>query len=84
MYYNGVNVINSNCPICFVLGSRSAGKSFYFKKYAIDRFLKNSEEFIYIRRYQTELDEVIQNILKMLEINTLIYHLIQMVVFFTV
>ena len=59
MYYNGVNVINSGCPICFVLGSRSAGKSFYFKKNTIDRFFKYGEEFIYIRRYQNELEEVL-------------------------
>lgn len=58
-YYNGDKILNKKQPINFVLGNRSAGKSFYWKRYCIKRFLEHGEQFIYIRRYKSDLDCVI-------------------------
>lgn len=55
-YYNGVNVLNADCPISFSLGNRSAGKSFYWKRYCIKKHLETGEQFIYLRRYQIDID----------------------------
>ena len=33
------------------------GKSFGTLKFCIDRFIKHKEEFIYLRRYEKELDD---------------------------
>lgn len=56
-YYNGASVLNANCPINFSSGTRSSGKSFYWKRYCVSRFLEHGEQFIYIRR----TDEDIKN-----------------------
>lgn len=55
-YYNGGDLLNANCPINFSIGNRSTGKSYYWKRYCIRRFLKYGEQFIYIRRHQVDID----------------------------
>ena len=55
-YYNGVRLLNAQCPINFSIGNRSAGKSYYWKRYCIKRFLKYGEQFIYLRRYDADVD----------------------------
>lgn len=40
----------------WVVDDRSIGKTFSFKKHLLKRFLKHGEQFIYLRRTQTELD----------------------------
>lgn len=57
-YYNGSAVINSGCPINFIIGNRTAGKSYYWKRYGIKQYLKKGEQFIYIRRHKSEIDMV--------------------------
>lgn len=58
-YYNGVSVINANCPINFSIGTRSAGKSYYFKRYCVKQFLDKGHEFIYLRRTKVELEKTL-------------------------
>lgn len=36
------------------------GKSYGAKKFVVSRFLKKQEHFLYLRRYQVELDKVFQ------------------------
>lgn len=55
-YYNGVSVINSNCPINFSIGTRSAGKSYYFKRYCIKQYIEKGYQFIYLRRTIVDLE----------------------------
>lgn len=55
-YYNGVRLLNAKCPINFSIGNRSAGKSYYWKRYCIKRFIKYGEHFIYLRRYVNDVD----------------------------
>lgn len=42
--------------IAFVIGERGCGKSFNAKVAVMKKFLKTGEQFIYLRRYKTELD----------------------------
>lgn len=41
-----------------VVGRREVGKTFYYKKHCLNSWLKKGKEFIYLRRTQTELDEI--------------------------
>lgn len=55
MFYDGNRTLTHNCLFNFVVGSRTAGKTFWFKKWAIDDFIKNENQFVYVRRYDKEL-----------------------------
>lgn len=51
MSYNGL--------INVVLGDRGCGKSFGSKKMVLNNYLKTGEQFLYLRRYKTELDSAL-------------------------
>lgn len=55
MWYDGTKVVEKGALFSFVIGGRGIGKSFFWKKYCIDRFLETGEQFIYLRRYKEEL-----------------------------
>lgn len=58
MYYNYDKLFSYNdALILFVIGERGVGKSFGAKRHVLNRYLKTGEQFIYIRRYKTELDK---------------------------
>lgn len=54
IFYSGSRTLTHNCLFNFVVGSRGAGKTFWFKKWAIEDFIKNEGQFIYVRRYAKE------------------------------
>ena len=54
-YYDGNRTLTHNCLFNFIVGSRTAGKTFWFKKWAIEDFIKNENQFVYVRRYAKEL-----------------------------
>ena len=56
IYYNYDRLFSYNFLIAFVIGERGVGKSFNAKVAVVNKFLKTGEQFIYIRRYKTELD----------------------------
>lgn len=56
MYYSYDKLMTFPFLFAFILGSRGCGKSYGAKKLVIKRFLKTGEQFIYLRRYKTELD----------------------------
>lgn len=56
IYYNYDRLFSYNFLIAFVIGERGCGKSFGAKVAVLNKFLKTGEQFIYIRRYKTELD----------------------------
>lgn len=56
IYYNFDKLFSYNFLIAFVIGERGVGKSFNSKVAVLKKFLKTGEQFIYIRRYKTELD----------------------------
>lgn len=61
MYYNFDKLFSYNFLIAFVIGERGVGKSFNAKVAVLKKFLKTGEQFIYIRRYKTELDTALNN-----------------------
>lgn len=63
MYYDILKLIkyNPHALLYFILTERGLGKTFSTKKYAIDNFLQKGEQFIYVRRYESELDLVMNS-----------------------
>lgn len=55
MWYDGAKVVEKGALFSFVIGGRGIGKSFYWKKYCLERFKLTGEQFIYLRRYKEEL-----------------------------
>ena len=56
MYYNLDKLYSRDFLIALVIGERGVGKSFSTKLAMLKRFIRTGEQFIYIRRYKTELD----------------------------
>lgn len=61
MYWNINRSLSYNSLFHFIVGNRGAGKTYGFKKYAINDFLKTGRQFIYTRRYEKELKKTIGN-----------------------
>ena len=60
IYYNLDKLLSySQAMLYFVIGERGTGKSFSSKKAVLSNFLKTGEQFIYLRRYKTELDSAL-------------------------
>ena len=56
-YYNPHDLLTRNGMWNFVVAGRGKGKTFAFKNLGIKNFLKKGEQFIYLRRWETELNE---------------------------
>ena len=56
LYYNFDRLFSYNFLIAFVIGERGVGKTFNSKVAVLKKFIRSGEQFIYIRRYKTELD----------------------------
>ena len=56
IYYNFDKLFSYNFLMAFVIGERGCGKTFGSKQAVLRKFLKTGEQFIYLRRYKTELD----------------------------
>lgn len=62
MYYNFDKLFSYNGWLfAFIISERGVGKSFNSKVAVLNRFLKTGEEFVYVRRYKTELDSALNN-----------------------
>lgn len=61
-YYNGDKILNKKQPFNFLLGNRGIGKSFYWKRYLLRKYLNKKHKFIYTRRYRTDIDRVVNNL----------------------
>ena len=53
----------------FVIGERGVGKSFSMKLHCMKRFIEKGEQFIYMRRYKTELDSALATFFSDLQMN---------------
>lgn len=56
IYYNYDKLFSYNFLLAFVIGERGTGKTFGAKVAVLKKYLKSGEQFIYLRRYKTELD----------------------------
>lgn len=54
-YYSFDKVYSYNATFMFVVGARGLGKTYGAKKRVIQAAIRNGEQFIYLRRYKTEL-----------------------------
>jgi hypothetical protein len=57
MWYTPHKQLTYNRIFNFVVGVRGGGKTFNTLKHAIEKFLKDGSEFIYLRRRQVHLDD---------------------------
>ena len=56
-WYDISRVLSYNALLYYIIGERGCGKSFSAKKYVINHYLKKNKQFVYLRRYKTELKE---------------------------
>lgn len=57
-YYSPQKLLSYNRILSFVTGGRGIGKSYGYKVYVTKRFIKYKKQFIYVRRYKTELKKI--------------------------
>ena len=69
MYYNFNQLLTRNAFLNFVIGERGCGKTYAAKKLGVTDFIKNEHQFVYIRRYKTELDTACNSFFKDLQEN---------------
>lgn len=55
MYWDINKTLSHNCLFNFIVGNRGGGKTYGFKDWAIKDYLKTGSQFVYVRRYDTEL-----------------------------
>lgn len=56
-WYDINKTLTHNCLFNFIIGNRGSGKTYGAKKRAIKQFLDKGYQFVYLRRFQEELDE---------------------------
>lgn len=61
MWYDKQQLLSHNKIMNFVLSNRGGGKTFHFTRWAIDDFKKTGAQCVWVRRYVTELDEMLKN-----------------------
>lgn len=59
IFYSYDKLISYGALLNFVIGERGVGKSYGAIKFVIDDYLKNGNQFVYLRRYKTELDTAV-------------------------
>lgn len=55
MYYDVNKTLSHNCLLNFIVGQRGVGKTYALKRKGINDFLRKGKQFIYLRRYETEI-----------------------------
>lgn len=60
-YYDGGRALSYNAILTFTVSVRGNGKTYFWKGFCLDRFIKNGETFVWVRRYADELDEAVSN-----------------------
>lgn len=57
IFYNFQKVLSYNALLNFIIGERGVGKTYGAKKYVVNHFKKTGKQFVYLRRYKTEVKE---------------------------
>ena len=58
MYYNANELLSKNRLMNFIIGNRGGGKTYHWKVRCIKDFLNKGSQFIWVRRYNTELENI--------------------------
>ena len=61
MWYDKQQLLSFNKILNIVLSNRGGGKTFHFTRWCIDDYKKSKKQAVWVRRYQTEIDEMILN-----------------------
>jgi len=61
VYWSPHDILSRNAAYNFVCGARGVGKTFAAKRIVINNFLKNRKQFIYVRRYRSEVASAAKN-----------------------
>lgn len=61
MWYDKQQLLSHNKLLNMVLSNRGGGKTFHFTRWAIDDYKKSKRQCVWVRRYQTEIDEMLLN-----------------------
>lgn len=56
IFYDISKLLSQRCIFNFVIGNRGGGKTYGSKKLVINRFKRKGQQFVWVRRYQTEID----------------------------
>ena len=54
-YYSLNKILKNKSQYNVIFGERSNGKTYACLKYALDKFFKNGEEFVYLRRWTDDV-----------------------------
>lgn len=57
IYFTLQKILSYNALLNFIIGERGVGKSYDSKIFVAQRFIKRKKQFVYLRRYKTELKE---------------------------
>jgi len=68
-YYDYDKVLGFNATYNFLVTSRGLGKTYGAIKMCVKDFLKNGNEFIYLRRYKTEISSAAKHLFDALNLN---------------
>jgi hypothetical protein len=69
MWYDINQTLSHNCLFNFILGNRGAGKTYGALCKGIQNYIKKGEQFVYLRRYDTEVEKVKDNLLDAIIVN---------------
>lgn len=61
MWYDKQQLLSHNKIMNMVLSNRGGGKTFHFTRWGIDDYKKTKHQTVWVRRYQTEIDEMLLN-----------------------
>ena len=56
-YYSLRKCLSYNRYLNILIGGRGIGKTYQLKKYVIEQFIKSKKQFVWLRRYKTEIKE---------------------------
>lgn len=62
IFWNIINVLSYNSLFNYIIGERGVGKTFNSLEFCIKRFIKTGEQFIYLRRYKSELKKSVPHL----------------------
>ena len=62
MFYDYQKLLSYNAMFNFIIGERGVGKTYGALKFVVNNFLNKKEQFIYLRRYKTELPSNIEKL----------------------
>ena len=69
MFISLQKILTYNALLNWIIGERGCGKTYGASKFVTDRFIRNNEEFVYIRRYKSELSKAVKKFFEPLSIN---------------